>query len=53
VSGLESLARQNWDSFALVDLYEKYARDEESSQAQALREMQVWEMALLLEQTIK
>ena len=52
----ESIARfvdADWDPFLFVDLCERHARDESSPSAVALREIQGWEMALLLEQSVQ
>jgi hypothetical protein len=49
VDGLERLAAGEWDPFLFVDLCERHARNEDSAHALALREIQGWEMALLLD----
>lgn len=49
VDGLDRLASGEWDPFLFVDLCERYARNEDSPAALALREIQGWEMALLLD----
>jgi hypothetical protein len=45
---LDKLTNSDWDPFLFVDLCQKHARDENSPSALALREIQGWEMALLL-----
>jgi len=39
----------DWDSFAFVDICSEFARDSESDLAHAVREIQFWEMLLLLQ----
>lgn len=46
------LTRADWDPIRFVDLCERCAQDEESPEALTLREIQGWEMSLLLEQSI-
>jgi hypothetical protein len=52
VAGLERLAAGDWDPFLFVDQCERHARDEESPAGLALREIQGWEMAFLLDQSL-
>lgn len=48
-TGLDRLTMGNWDPFLFVDLCEKHAVNENSTASLALRAIQGWEMALLLE----
>ncbi len=50
-SELQSLTTKDWNPFLFVDLCEKYAHDEGSPNALALREIQGWEMRHLLSLT--
>ncbi len=52
VTELTPLTAKEWDPMLFVDLCEKHAHEEESPAALALREIQGWEMAHLLEQSI-
>jgi hypothetical protein len=53
IDGLDRLTAGDWDPFHFVDLCERHARNEESPAALALREIQGWEMALLLDQSVQ
>ncbi len=49
---LNKLVGTNWDPFVFVDFCEQHAGYEESPAALALREIQGWEMSLLLDKTL-